>query len=141
MDRNQYLFQNQIHFSRKFSAIINEKLSAHGLYSGQWSIIYLLKQQQPISQARICEHLNVEAPTMTRTIKRLEMNGWVERVAGKDKREKLIKITQSALEKYPIWQREVRLIEEKILADITREEQESLDKTIQKMLENIQGLR
>ncbi|UZM96996.1 MarR family transcriptional regulator [Lysinibacillus sp. MHQ-1] len=37
---------------------------------------------------QIWKYLNVEAPSITRAITRLETLGWVERLDGEDKREK-----------------------------------------------------
>lgn len=52
---------------------------------------------KPEDQAlkEISSYLGVEAPTMTRTLARLEKSGWITRTAGKDKREKLISLTDA----------------------------------------------
>ncbi|APB83865.1 MarR family transcriptional regulator [Bacillus amyloliquefaciens] len=95
----------------------NERLEPFGLYSSQWSILYCLKTIGPMTQKDIWSYLNVEAPTVTRTIKRLEENGWIQREQGEDKREKLVVLTKEAELKYNSINQEMLKFEEDMLAD------------------------
>lgn len=95
----------------------NERLEPFGLYSSQWSILYCLKTIGPMTQKEIWSYLNVEAPTVTRTIKRLEENGWIQREKGEDKREKLVVLTKEAELKYDSINQEMLKFEEDMLAD------------------------
>ncbi|MBT0955314.1 MarR family transcriptional regulator [Bacillus velezensis] len=95
----------------------NERLEPFGLYSSQWSILYCLKTFGPMTQKEIWSYLNVEAPTVTRTIKRLEENGWIQREQGEDKREKLVVLTKEAELKYNSINQEMLKFEEDMLAD------------------------
>ncbi|MCR9039767.1 MarR family transcriptional regulator [Bacillus sp. L381] len=95
----------------------NERLEPFGLYSSQWSILYCLKTIGPMTQKEIWSYLNVEAPTITRTIKRLEENGWIQREQGEDKREKLVVLTMEAELKYDSINQEMLKFEEDMLAD------------------------
>ncbi|KAF6602834.1 MULTISPECIES: MarR family winged helix-turn-helix transcriptional regulator [Bacillus] len=95
----------------------NERLEPFGLYSSQWSILYCLKTIGPMTQKEIWSYLNVEAPTVTRTIKRLEDNGWIQREQGEDKREKLVVLTKEAELKYNSINQEMLKFEEDMLAD------------------------
>lgn len=135
--KKTYNFQDHMQFSREFTKLINEALSKHGLFSGQWPIIHFLKREGASSQARICDYLGVEAPTMTRTIKRLELNELVERIPGKDKREKRIALTDKANTLYPVWKKEVNDVERKILQGISEEEQASIQTVLDKLIKNI----
>ncbi|KXZ17100.1 MarR family transcriptional regulator [Bacillus nakamurai] len=95
----------------------NERLEPFGLYSSQWSILYCLKTIGPMTQKEIWSYLNVEAPTVTRTIKRLEENGWIQREQGEDKREKLVVLTKEAELKYDGINKEMLKFEKDMLAD------------------------
>lgn len=95
----------------------NERLEPFGLYSSQWSILYCLKTIGLMTQKEILSYLNVEAPTVTRTIKRLEENGWIQREQGEDKREKLVVLTKEAELKYDSINQEMLKFEEDMLAD------------------------
>src|SRR5699024_2092133 len=64
------------------------------LYSALWSILYCLEQFGPMTQTEIKDYLLVEAPSITRTIEKLEQNGWITRTPGKDKRARIITISE-----------------------------------------------
>lgn len=49
----------------------------------------------------IWKYLNVEAPTITRTVARLEKLGLVRREEGADRREKIVYLTEKALQQMP----------------------------------------
>ena len=80
---------------------LNDVLKQHGLFSSQWTVLFLLHQNGPMTLTAIWKYLDVEAPTVTRTVTRLETLGWVERVHGADKREKMIDLTTKAIEQFP----------------------------------------
>ncbi len=77
----------------------------------------LLKNDRTDDPKEIWSYLNVEAPTVTRTIKRLEENGWIQREQGEDKREKLVVLTKEAELKYDSINQEMLKFEEDMLAD------------------------
>ncbi|WP_339215879.1 MarR family transcriptional regulator [Solibacillus sp. FSL W8-0372] len=112
---------------------LNEVLKPHGLYSSQWSILYLLHQNGPMSLTSIWKYLNVEAPTVTRTVNRLESLGWVERLYAMDKREKMIFLTKKGLEQFPPIEASVRSFEQEIEKKLTYEDQELLKGILKKI--------
>lgn len=138
MHPNQSEFFHSINqFTRHFSKALNESLVPLGLYAAQWTIIYRLKTGGPSTQKEISSYLGVEAPTMTRTLARLEKSGWITRTAGKDKREKLISLTDAAILEYDNWLAAVRSSESNVLQNITEEEISTMIKLMAKMRENM----
>ncbi|KML40337.1 MarR family transcriptional regulator [Cytobacillus firmus] len=138
MHPNQSEFFHSINqFTRHFSKVLNESLVPLGLYAAQWTIIYRLKTGGPSTQKEISSYLGVEAPTMTRTLARLEKSGWITRTAGKDKREKLISLTDAAILEYDNWLAAVRSSESNVLQNITEEEISTIIKLMAKMRENM----
>ncbi|USK39896.1 MarR family transcriptional regulator [Cytobacillus firmus] len=138
MHPNQSEFFHSINqFTRHFSKILNESLVPLGLYAAQWTIIYRLKTGGPSTQKEISSYLGVEAPTMTRTLARLEKSGWITRTAGKDKREKLISLTDAATLEYDNWLAAVRSSESNVLQNITEEEISTMIRLMAKMRENM----
>jgi MarR family transcriptional regulator, transcriptional regulator for hemolysin len=101
------LFHTLHQLSRKLTNKLNEALKPFGLYSAQWSVIYVLKTKGSLTQKELCEYLFVEAPPMTRTIQRLVKQGFVKQVQGKDKREKHIQLTETALKDFSKWEQAV----------------------------------
>ncbi|KAF0820634.1 MULTISPECIES: MarR family winged helix-turn-helix transcriptional regulator [unclassified Cytobacillus] len=138
MHPNQSEFFHSINqFTRHFSKVLNESLVPLGLYAAQWTIIYRLKTGGASTQKDISSYLGVEAPTMTRTLARLEKSGWITRTAGKDKREKLISLTDAAILEYDNWLAAVRSSESNILQNITEEEISTMIRLMAKMRENM----
>lgn len=112
---------------------LNEVLKPHGLYSSQWSILFLLHQNGPMSLTAIWKYLNVEAPTVTRTVNRLESLGWVERLGALDKREKMIFLTKKGVEQFPPIEAAVRSFEQEIEKKLSQEDQELLKGILKKI--------
>ena len=101
------LFHTLHQLSRHLTNTLNDALKPLGLYGSQWSVIFVLKSKGSLTQKELCEYLFVEAPPMTRTIQRLVKQGYVLQVPGKDKREKLIQLTDVALKMFPEWEKTV----------------------------------
>ncbi|MEK3890295.1 MarR family winged helix-turn-helix transcriptional regulator [Bacillus sp. FSL K6-3431] len=137
MTQHQELFHQLFQTSRQLSKNLNEHLSELGIYSSQWTIIYYLHQYGSATQAEICQYLNVEAPTMTRTITRLVTAGWVYKKDGKNNREKLIELTESAYTAYPLWENAVSQFEKTAMKGFTQTEQNALKVCFQQMLNNV----
>src|SRR6476661_5110851 len=87
--------------TRLLAKEVNIRLSDHGLYASQWSIIFCIERFGPMTQTAIWKYLNVEAPTVTRTLSRMEKSGWIVRKQGNDKRERVIELTDDAKRKFP----------------------------------------
>lgn len=137
MDEKQHFFHVVSQTSRKFSKKFNERVSPTGLYSAQWAVIFRLHQTGPCTQTELCQYLNVESPTMTRTLTRMESIGWIIRKEGTDRREKLISLSETALAMIPMWQEEVDSFEEKALQDINDEELRRAFHVLQKVIRNL----
>ncbi len=104
----------------------NATLSEYELYSAQWAIIYCLSTQGPMVQADIGKYLNVEAPTVTRTLRRMEENDWVVREEGEDKRERLVRLSPRGESELPAIKRSMQQMEATLLRDLNQEEKEQL---------------
>ncbi|TWT04284.1 MarR family transcriptional regulator [Planococcus sp. CPCC 101016] len=105
---------------------VNEAIKRFGLYSSQWSILFCLKQFGSMTQKEIWQYLNVEAPTVTRTIVRLEESGWIARREGEDKRERIVELSPFALLQVPEIEKQVRNVEENLVSGLSDEEQNQL---------------
>lgn len=137
MDEKQHFFHTVSQTARKFSKTFNARVSPTGLFSAQWAVIFRLNETGPCTQTELCQYLNVESPTMTRTLTRMETMGWIIRTEGKDRREKLISLSNTALEMIPSWQEEVHTFEEKALQNIDEEELHHAFQVLQTVLKNL----
>ena len=75
---------------------------------------------------------------MTRTVSRLEKNGWVERIQGDDKREKVVKMTEEAKIKYDDIQLKMKEFEEEMLSVFEERDKKTLQRLLNQLLEGHQ---
>ncbi|MDN7243217.1 MarR family transcriptional regulator [Planococcus sp. N028] len=128
------LLFHEIHQKSRLSVKeVNEVLKEFDLYSSQWSILFCLKQLGAMTQKEIWQYLHVEAPTVTRTLVRLEQSGWIVRREGKDKRERIVDLSDQAEQLMPKIEQRVIELEEKLLSGLTDEEQQQLVALIKKI--------
>ncbi len=90
------LAQSITQAARSMRTVLSHNLASSGLYAGQDGVILALSQEGSMTPGQIAQKLGVKAPTMTRTIGRMEAQGFVERSAGDgDGRLTLVKLTEA----------------------------------------------
>lgn len=119
--------------SRYLTNALNETLKQHNLFSSQWAILYCLHVHGPMTLTQIWKYLNVEAPSITRAVSRLETLGWLQRVDGADKREKIVTLTAMAKENLPAIEKTIVAFEDEMIDAMTIEEQQQFMNLLQKM--------
>lgn len=67
--------------SRSMRTFLTNSLSHSGIYAGQDGVILALAEEDGLSAGAIAERLGVKPPTMTRTLARMEAQGFLERQA------------------------------------------------------------
>jgi len=127
------LFHALFQKSRYITNCLNEVLKQHNLYSSQWTILYCLHNHGPMTLTQIWKYLNVEAPSITRAITRLETLGWVLRINGEDKREKIVTLSSYAEEHLPVITKTILAFEEEMVGALTAEEQQQFMILLEKM--------
>ncbi|GIN84848.1 MarR family transcriptional regulator [Heyndrickxia sporothermodurans] len=137
MVQSHEFFHQYNQVSRKISKKMNESLAETEIYSSQWTIIYYLFHHGPCTLVEISNYLNVEAPTVTRTVNRLEKIQWIRKTEGKDKREKRITLTEIALKNYSAIVELVSQFEKDVLQGVPEEEKEIAFRVLRKMMTNM----
>ncbi|GGA81281.1 MarR family winged helix-turn-helix transcriptional regulator [Ornithinibacillus halotolerans] len=131
------LNQDLIHLLNQRVRLINKKLNEslqeYGLYNAQWSILYYLNNHGAKTQKEIMNYFHVNAPTITRTVKRMEENGWVIRITGADRRERYIELTDMAKKRYLEIEAIVSTHDEEVLSNINEEEKKLLYHLLNKL--------
>ena len=130
---NQDLMHTLQQKSRHISKKVNEVLRKHELYMSQWSILYCLHKFGAMTQKEIWLYLNVEAPTVTRTLERMEKSEWIMREEGMDKRERIIKLTEKAKNEFSGIKQSVESVEREFLSRVTEEEKTQLYQLLHKL--------
>jgi len=128
------LLFHEIHQKSRLSIKeVNETLKEFNLYSAQWSILFCLNQFGSMTQTEIHQYLNVEAPTVTRTLVKLENRQLIIRNEGKDKRERIVQLTDSAKNLIPQIESRIEKLEQTMLQALTVDERIQLSMLLKKI--------
>jgi MarR family transcriptional regulator, transcriptional regulator for hemolysin len=138
LENTHELFHAVNQLSRRLTKHLNEALEPFGLYSAQWSVLYILREKGTLTQKELCEYLAVEAPPMTRTIQRLLKQGYIQQISSsEDKRKKFISLTDQAEAQFPVWEKAVLNKNEDLVNDLPHSSQEALRSIVSNWLKQI----
>ena len=119
--------------TRLLSKELNHTLKDHHLFASQWTVLYCVYQHGEMTLTEIWRYLNVEAPTVTRTVNRLEELGWLTTGTGMDRREKVVRLSESAVERMDEIYASIKRFEHQALSNLTSEEQDLLMNLLKKI--------
>ncbi|PLR94659.1 MarR family winged helix-turn-helix transcriptional regulator [Bacillus sp. T33-2] len=135
---NNHVFFHSIHqLSRHLTKHLNEALEPFGLFSSQWSVLYVLKEKGKLTQTELCDYLAVEAPPMTRTIQRLARHGYIERHSGEDRRKKYIQLSKKAEVEFANWEKAVLTAQQGVIERVPEASQKQLQLLVTVWLKHI----
>lgn len=127
------LFHELFQKSRFLTNEINVTLKKHNLFASQWTVLYCIQKHGDMSLTQIWKYLNVEAPTITRTVYRLVELGWIDICPGKDRREKIVKLSEKASRDFPAIKASIMEFEDRMVSNLSKEEQSLLIGLLQKV--------
>lgn len=127
------LFHELFQKSRYLTNEINLTLKKHNLYASQWTVLYTIQKHGEMSLTQIWKYLNVEAPTITRTVYRLVELGWVDIRPGKDRREKIVRLSEKASQDFSDIKNSILEFEDRMVEGLTKEEETILIELLHKI--------
>src|SRR5690606_19089662 len=137
METGHTLFHAVHQLSRQLTKYVNETLEPFGLFSAQWSVLFVLKTKGTMSQSELCEYLSVEAPPMTRNNEKLVKLNLVRHVLCSDKRTKQIELTEKALAEYPKWEQAIIRMNKRLVREFPPELQDQLHNLLNKWFKQL----
>jgi DNA-binding MarR family transcriptional regulator len=130
-------FQRYLRLYRPLITSLNELLSAYELSYSLWEVVFYIKNNGPSTLVDIANHYNVEKPTITRRVHRLEELQMVKQIAGQDRREKIIQLTELGEEVYKTCRKKITNLEIRVMEGIGKEEKEVVFHTLPKIQEKM----
>ena len=85
-----------------------------------------------MTQTEIWQYLHVEAPTVTRTLVKLEHRKLIIRKEGKDIRERIVQLTEEAQNLIPKIEERIDEVEQQLLLSLSMDEVNQLTQLLRK---------
>ena len=130
-------FQRYLSLYRPLITTLNELLSTYELSYSLWQVIFYIKTNGPSTLVDIANQYNVEKPTITRRVQRLEDLQIVKQIPGMDRREKVIQLTELGEEIYQACRKKITDLENSVMEGIAKEEQMIVFQILPKIQDNI----
>ena len=81
--------------SRALSQLYDDALRPLGLRATQFTVLQALSLAGKVSQGELGQLLVMDSTTLTRTLRILSAQGWIENRPGEDRRERLLRLTSA----------------------------------------------
>jgi len=130
-------FQNYLSLYRPLITKLNELMSTYKLSYSLWQVIFYIKHNGPSTLVEISNHYAVEKPTITRRVHRLEELQMIKQIPGKDRREKVIQLTELGENIYQECREKITNLENKVMEGIAEGDQEITFRTLSEIKGNI----
>nr|WP_263326816.1 MarR family transcriptional regulator [Neobacillus sp. Marseille-Q6967] len=131
------IFTNFSTLYRPFINALNGHLAKHNLFSSQWGIIRLLKDEEPQTFQAIAKAIRIEKPSASNLIHKLIDLGYVETVEGPDKRSKLVRLTPTGEKVYEEVDKTIGSWLESVVEGISEEDQVIVSQALEIMMKNL----
>ena len=117
---------------------VAKRLLSTGLYAGQEGVMELLSTAESRTLGEISKALGVKPPTVTRTINRLQEQGFVERQESQiDARQVHVRLTESGKSVLENMHAAVAQAEEQAFGGLKKKERKQLAKILAKIEDNL----
>ncbi|MEK5231727.1 MarR family transcriptional regulator [Lysinibacillus sp. FSL K6-0232] len=122
---------------RPFIKQLNVQLEPYQLYSSQWAVLRFLRDNGPHSFVEIANFMAIEKPSVTKLVHKLIELGYVETATGKDKREKLVRLSPYGEELVQKIQLQLQPFFEQALAGVAKQDIDIATQVLAKICMNI----
>jgi DNA-binding MarR family transcriptional regulator len=114
------------------------RLLAHGFYAGQDQIMLSLDHEDGQTPGQLATRLGVRPPTITKTINRLQVQGFLEKRASEaDARQAHIFLTETGRDTIRAIEKSVRKTEKQAFRGLDKKDQKALAKLLSRIEANL----
>jgi DNA-binding MarR family transcriptional regulator len=126
--------------ARLFERALRERIAPHGVVPGQFPALLCLYEQDGLTQAELGSRVQIEQPTIAKTLQRMERDGLIRRAQHPDDRRRVrIHLTPQARALEPTLAAAAREINARATDGLTRDEAEQLIRTVTRIIANLGG--
>jgi len=116
---------------------LNEILAVYDLSYPQWLIMYYLKNTGSASLILIAEYYHLKKPVVTRTVQMLEERKLVQQIPSRDKRQKIIRLTDLGETVYATCRQHISELERRVFEDIPQDDVQTMNQVILRMKQKL----
>lgn len=124
---------------RPVASNLDKVIGGFDLTLSQWKVIDFVEKSGACTLVAISRHFSTEKPSVTRMINRLEEKQLVEKLSGKDRREKRIQLTGLGREVYAACRHTLDEVELHLVRGIPDEEQRILLRSLIAIRDNMKN--
>lgn len=129
------------HSARMIRTVLATRLLEHGLYAGQDAVLLKLAEEDGLPPSVLAQRLGVRPPTVTKTISRLQAQGFVTKQASaSDQRQTHVFLTDQGHDVILIIEKLVRKTEKDCLRGFEKKERKTLLKLLARMENNLNAV-
>jgi DNA-binding MarR family transcriptional regulator len=130
---------SRLHSAARLSrTALAARLLNHGFYAGQDQIMLALDHEDGQTPGQLAARLGVRPPTITKTINRLQVQGFLDKRASEiDARQANIFLTNTGREAIRAIEKSVRKTEKQALKGLDKKEQKALAKLLARIEANL----
>ena len=130
---------SRLHSAARLSrTALAARLLNHGFYAGQDQIMLALDHEDGQTPGQLAARLGVRPPTITKTINRLQVQGFLDKRASEiDARQANIFLTNTGREAIRAIEKSVRKTEKQALKGLDNKEQKALSKLLSRVEANL----
>lgn len=140
MNYSKELVHQFFQVSRAMTKHLNQRLNEFTVTHAQLAILdYLAETNEARSLVDIANYLNVEKSTISRSVKHLEKNGFIEHVTSADSRERRITFSAAFQSVQPMVKQTKESFETSVFHNISEEELLITYQTLLKIWNNLNG--
>lgn len=114
------------------------RLNGHGFYAGQDQIMLALSHEDGQTPGQLAQRLGVRPPTITKTINRLQAQGFLGKKASEsDARQAHISLTEAGRDAIKAIEKSVRKTEKQAFKGLDKKDQKLLSRLLAKIEANL----
>ncbi|MGI2037643.1 transcriptional regulator SlyA [Shewanella frigidimarina] len=123
---------------RLWRTVADAELVPLGLTHPRWTALWkLLRLGDNVSQKVLADALEIELPSLMRTLNQLEEQGYVQRrCCEKDKRARIVSLTPDGIEMLKQMEGKIMLVRRNLLAGISSQELSEFERVISLISDN-----
>lgn len=124
--------------ARVLERALRDRIAPYGVVPGQFPALLSLYEEDGITQSQLAERVQIEQPTIAKTLQRMERDALVERVRDPaDARRARIHLTPRARELQSALTTAADDVNARALEGLQKDEADGLMRTIQRVIANL----